>query len=286
MNPWKKAAGAVDDAVFRVERWLLLGSVSMMTLLVTLDVTQRTFSRPEGRTTAILLALLRPQTDDGRRAVVELWSPLAFGLASLLFLVLAAHAARCIRAERSGGASPSTVRSALVGAGLWGVAALLVQGFLMLFPSSVPGAQKFALGFMLWAGMLGASLATRLRRHIVLDAVSKTLKGETARRYALAGGIATGLFCLALAWLGGLQLRDEVVEWASGDGVGVYDALPIPKWLGTLSVPFAFLVMGLRFVSMAVGEFVWGRPVGGVDAHGVDLEALAKADVGLEGGAS
>ena len=45
----------VDDLIARVERLLLLGALTMMTVLVGLDVAQSTFSRPVGRTEAYFM---------------------------------------------------------------------------------------------------------------------------------------------------------------------------------------------------------------------------------------
>jgi TRAP-type C4-dicarboxylate transport system permease small subunit len=279
MDPLRHVAGKVDDAIFQLERVMLLVAVTFMTLLVSLDVVQRTFSRPEGRIASLLLSIFSPATPEARARVVDVVAPLVFAVGVLLVCVLAAYSAAMIRAERAGQPSPSLAPS--VGRGLavclggW----LFVKLELWLFPSSLPGAQKFALGFMLWAGMLGASIATRTRRHIVIDTVTKGLDPAAGRYYALIGGVVTALFCGLLAWLGFMQLGGEYREWAGGDGVGVYDALPIPKWVGTLSVPFAFTVMSLRFFGIAIRDFVYGAPTGGVDAHGVDMEALAKTDV-------
>jgi TRAP-type C4-dicarboxylate transport system permease small subunit len=282
MDSLRSVARVVDDAVFQVERVLLLVAVAGMTVLVSLDVVQRTFSRPEGRIASMLVALLSPATPEARERIVGVVAPMVFGAAALLLCILAAHSAALIRAERAGRPPSSMAHSAARGLAVCLAGWLFVKAELWLFPSSLPGAQKFALGFMLWAGMLGASIATRTRRHIVIDTVTKGLDPDTGRLYALIGGIVTALFCGFVAWLGFIQLTGEFRDWSGGEGVGVYDALPVPLWVRTLAVPFAFTVMSVRFFGAAVRDFVYGAPVGGVDAHGVDLEALAKTDVNGE----
>ena len=277
MDKLREAARRLDEAVFQGERLLLLVSVSMMTVLVTLDVAQRTFSRPVGKTEELLLALLyKAPTAEQRAFVTGTLGPAVFALGSLLFLVLAAHARRSMAAEKAGEPSPGWGPSALHGAVAWAVTAAFIRGLLWQFPSSIPGAQKFALGFMLWSGLLGASLATRERRHIVMDLVKKKLPKESERPFALMGGVASFLFCGLIAVLGVMQWHEQYSDWASGDGVGVYDALPIPLWIGTLSVPVTFAVMAARFLGHGIHDFVSGAPTGGVDAHGIDLEALEK----------
>lgn len=182
MESLKRALKKLDDAVFRVERLVLLFSLAMMTLLVSLDVVQRTFSRPEGKTEQVLRALLygKSPTPEQTAFVTGRLGPGVFWGLALIFLVLAAHSSRTIASERAQKPAPGLGRSVAWGAGLWVGALGFVYGLLWLFPSSVPGAQKFSLGFMLWSGMLGASLATRSRRHIVLDVVKKKLDPETA----------------------------------------------------------------------------------------------------------
>ncbi|MCC6337419.1 MAG: TRAP transporter small permease subunit [Myxococcales bacterium] len=288
MESAKRVLGKLDDAVFRVERLVLLFSLAMMTLLVSLDVVQRTFSRPEGKTEQALLALLyggRPTLEQTAFVTGRLGPAVFWGLA-LIFLVLAAHSSRSIAAERAQKPAPGLGRSVAVGAGLWGAMLGFVYGLLWLFPSSVPGAQKFSLGFMLWSGMLGASLATRSRRHIVLDVLKKKLDPETAKPFALLGGLVTFAFCGLLAALGTMQFWTQFTEWREGEGVGVYDALPIPMWLATLAIPVTFGVMALRFLAQGVHDWRWGPPKGGVDAHGIDLEALEQgpAAPGADGG--
>lgn len=277
MQSMRGALAKLDEVVFRAERLLLLVSLAMMTLLVSLDVVQRTFSRPVGKTDSLLLALLydSPTAEQVAFVTGRLGPVLFWGLA-LVFFVLATQASRSIAAERAGKPAPGLGLSAAFGAAFWALSFGFIQAVLWLFPSSVPGAQKFALGFMLWSGMLGASLATRSRRHIMLDLVTKKLDPGTARPFALLGGVVTFAFCAFLAYLGSKQVWAQVEEWRSGDGVGVYESLPIPIWISTLSVPVTFSVMALRFLGHGIHDFLWGPPKGGLDAHGIDLEELER----------
>lgn len=286
MDKLKKLAGKVDDVVYGVERILLLVSLAMMTVLVTLDVIQRSFSRPVGKTESMILSLLYGATPTAEQTafVTGTLGPLIFGLFSLTFFVLAAHSSRSIAAERAKAAAPGFARSAGIGVALLVGAYAFVKGLLFVFPSSVPGAQKFALAFMLWSGMLGASLATRTRRHIILDPIKKKLDEQTLKPFSLIGGVVTFVFCAFLAALGLKQLMGQIVEWAEGDGVGVFDALPIPLWVTTLAIPVTFGVMALRFLAQGIHDYRWGPPKGGADAHGIDLDALEKEQLPLGDG--
>lgn len=281
----KSAFEKLDEGVYRVERVLLLISLAMMTVLVTLDVIQRSFSRPIGKTESMLLAILYGSTPtaDQIAFVTSTLGPILFGVFSLVFFTLAAHSSRSIAAERAGPGAPKPGfgKSAGIGVGLLLGAYVFVKGLLFVFPSSVPGAQKFALGFMLWSGMLGASLATKTRRHIILDPIKKKLDDQTLKPFSLIGGIVTFVFCAFVAALGIKQVMDQIRDWASGDGVGVYDALPIPLWIATLAVPVTFGVMAARFLGQGIHDFRFGPPKGGADAHGIDLDALEKEKLDL-----
>jgi len=279
MESVKRALGRLDGAVCQVERLLLLVSLAMMTLLVSVDVVQRTFSRPVGKTEGVLLALLygASPTEAQVAFVTGTLGPLVFWGFALALTVLATHSSRAIAAERASQPSPAVLPSLVAGLLVWAAGWGCVRGVLWVFPSSLPGAQKFALGFMLWSGLLGASLATRARRHIVLDLVKKKLDPATAKPFALVGGLVTFGFCALLAFLGTKQLLGQIDDWRGGEGVGVYDAVPIPTWIATLAVPVTFGVMALRFLAQGVHDFRWGPPKGGPDAHGIDLEALEQA---------
>ncbi len=260
---------AVDDAVARVERWLILACVAGMTVLVGADVVQRTFSRPVGKTEEFLRFVSHGAVGHGAANAV-------FGAFALVFFVFAAHASRQVTAERSGHPPPKLLGSSVLGVAALVVVLAAVKALLWAFPSSVPGAQKFALGLMLWAGMLGASMATRERRHIVLDAVTKKLDAAARRPFALLSGAATAAFCLFVSYLGFVQVAGEIREWATHEGTGLYESLPIPTWIATLAIPVSFFLMGARFLAYAVRDFRHGPPAPPSEAAAEEALAAAR----------
>lgn len=284
------AARKLDEWVARVERALILACVTGMTVLVGSDVVQRTFSRPVGKTESVVAWLgekLSGPLSDERRALLEgAVGNAVFLVLAGLFLVAATHAARRTQAVRAGTAQPavsgSVVRGLLVLAGCTAA----VKGLLWAFPSSVPGAQRFALGLMLWSGMLGASVAVREKRHIMLDTVSKKLDEGMKRPFALLSGLATALFCGFVGFLGFKQLFSEVEAWAAHEGVGLYESLPIPTWIATLAIPVSFTLMALRFAGYGIHDFRHGVTGGGDGGHGVDLEKLEREASVLPGEAA
>lgn len=279
-------AQRLDDGIAVVERLLLLGSLAMMTVLVGLDVTQRTFSRPTGRTEAIVVAVAEavagPLSPEAHARFEGPIGVAVFYVVALAFFVGAAATRRNLAAEREGKARPGFGGSVVVGFAAFAACAVAIKALLVVFPSSVPGAQKFALGFMLWAGMLGASLATRERRHIVLDPIVKKLEGDDKKRVAFVGGLVAASFCFFVGALGVLQISGEIRDWSSGEGIGVYPSLPIPMWLATLAIPTTFLTMAFRFAKNALHDFRHGPPAS-VDAHSVDLNELEKQAIDATG---
>ncbi|MCC7073279.1 MAG: TRAP transporter small permease subunit [Deltaproteobacteria bacterium] len=276
-------ARTLDEQINRVERLIILIAVAGMTLLVGADVVQRTFSRPVGKTEQLVAwlgeALAGPLSPEARAALEGPVGGAVFLVLAVIAFVFAAHAARLVTAERAGTAQPALLGSALRGLAVLAGCALAVKLLLWAFPSSVPGAQRFALGLMLWAGMLGASVATRERRHIVLDTVVKKLDADTKGPVALVSGLVTGAFCGVIALLSGMQLAGEIHEWATNEGVGLYESLPIPTWIATLAIPMAFTIMGARFVGYGIRDFRFGPPSGGDGGHGVDLDELQQQTV-------
>lgn len=271
------AARRLDEWLFRLERLLILVSVAGMTLLVGADVMQRTFSRPVGRTSALMVwlgeRLAGPLTPTGKAMLQGTAGGMVFGALSLLAFVLAAHASRSFGAEQKNAPPPKWPVSLAVGTALWVGAWGALKLLLWVFPSSVPGAQRFALGLMLWSGLLGASLAVKEQRHIMLDAITKKLDPALQRPFALLSGLVTAVFCGLVAYLGVLQISGEIREWAAHEGVGLYESLPIPTWIATLAVPVCFTTMALRFLGYAVRDFRFG-PHHSDGGHGVDLEKL------------
>jgi TRAP-type C4-dicarboxylate transport system permease small subunit len=267
-----------DNAVARIERVLLLVCVAAMTIFVGVDVVQRTFSRPVGKIDGIMLQLFGGDAAANTRAL-EVLSPVVQWLLALGLAVGASLSAAAFTHKRTGVRSST---SASVGRGvlLLMVSWVAVKVLLWVFPSSVPDAQKLALGLMLWSGMLGASLAVKQRRHIVLDAAVKKATPLNRKRLALAGGVLSALVCGAVAGLAWMELAGQIHEWKSADGVGLFPSLPIPMWSVTLAIPLCFSVMTMRFLRVGIHDFEHGPPT--AEDLGVDDEALKQGQEQLQ----
>ena len=101
---------------------------------------------------------------------------------------------------------------------------------------------------VLWAGLLGAVVATKMDKHISIDLASHLLPKGIFRwlrvlRYLFATGV-----CLVLTWVA----ADFVLQEA-GQGNG-QEMAGIASWQLNLVFPIAFAGIALRFLISSVGS--------------------------------
>ncbi|MCB9728299.1 MAG: TRAP transporter small permease [Deltaproteobacteria bacterium] len=113
---------------------------------------------------------------------------------------------------------------------------------------------ELASVLLMYVGFLGASMATRERKHIRVDAVRKKLPPRHLPLYNAIGGLMTIAFCV---FLGGLALHFLLSKIERG---GTMQASGLPEWVISLPIAVALAVMVLRFVGHAVHDFaMWRR---------------------------
>ena len=128
--------------------------------------------------------------------------------------------------------------------------------FLFAIPNGLVWSQTLDLVLMLWVGVIGASMATREHRHLALDLGSKVWPKRLLPRVQGLGNLVTAGFCLALALLACVSLRDHFRDYADTEGAGgVFPALAIPKWIAFAGVPIGFFLMTARFFAQALESF-------------------------------
>jgi TRAP-type C4-dicarboxylate transport system permease small subunit len=209
----------LDAATAKAERAAIVVLLAVMTLAVFLDALHRMLSaRP----------LLAP-------AVVA--------------AVIAAIAyARLRQGEPPGRRSRRVALLGAAGAALLGVgvAEALVHGL----PNGLVWSQQMALCFMLWVGLLGASLATRDRVHIAFELAGKLWPGRLRRPADLLARLAAAAFSALLAILAVRYTRESYDEWASSGGAaGWFEAFRVPRFLVYGFLPAPLAVMALRFLA-------------------------------------
>jgi TRAP-type C4-dicarboxylate transport system permease small subunit len=258
MSFWARA----DDALYRFERVATAVCLAVMGVIVFTDVVHRVATRQEG----LLLRLIAPVLDPS----------IAARVAPVLGFVLTALV--CGAALRTRGVTSVTRRwtgALILAAVAWGA----VIGLVWLLPNGLVWSQTIGLALMLWVGMIGASLATRERRHLALDIGPRALP-ERARPYATAlGHLITSLFCLLLVILSVESVRRHLGDWRDTGGAGgVLIGTPIPKWVAFLAIPYGFIAMSVRFVAEARAVARGERAEGDSTLHMLGLGKLDKEE--------
>jgi len=104
---------------------------------------------------------------------------------------------------------------------------------------------------VLWVALLGASIATRENRHIVIEILPGSL--PLAVRSRIKGGLQlfSALVCLVLVYPAVRFILDDY-------GPGKYLALGIPLWVAQTVMPVMWLVLGIRFVLQGFNNLISG----------------------------
>jgi TRAP-type C4-dicarboxylate transport system permease small subunit len=94
---------------------------------------------------------------------------------------------------------------------------------------------------VLWVALLGASIATRENRHIVIEILPERL--SPAVRSHIKGGLQlfSALVCLFLVYPAVRFILDDY-------GPGKYLTLGIPLWVSQTVMPVMWFVLGIRFM--------------------------------------
>ena len=145
-----------------------------MTFLIFIDVMQRTFSRPVGKMAKFLLWLLSGDLNSelGQTIANSIGPGLFWGLA--WFAIAAVQSARFMRAPKKENRDEPQVnmgQSFLFGTLLVAAFFGFLKVLLWVFPSECSRSAEICAWFYDVGRLLGATMATHTRRHIVVDAV-------------------------------------------------------------------------------------------------------------------
>lgn len=109
----------------------------------------------------------------------------------------------------------------------------------------------FATGFVetdallktlvLWVGMIGAVVASRERRHITIDVLSRFLAPRTQRYLEILIDAVVVVVCAMLAVL---SMRMLLVDYEAGTTA----FSGVPTWLLESILPLAFTIISLRYL--------------------------------------
>ncbi len=109
------------------------------------------------------------------------------------------------------------------------------------FGTSFVWADPIVRHLVLWAGFMGAALATSEERHISIDALTKFF----SPRVKHLAQILTSLFAVVVCYyLGAASWTFLVAEKASGSEI----ALSIPTWIALLVIPVGYNLLLIHFL--------------------------------------
>lgn len=93
---------------------------------------------------------------------------------------------------------------------------------------------------VLWAGLIGAMVAARLDRHIVISALAHFMTPRWKLGARVVTDAAAAAVCVVVTWV---SARFVSADYAAGSmAFGV-----VPAWMCELIIPIAFGVMGVRY---------------------------------------
>lgn len=237
----------IDDHIEVIERLTVLIFLAIMSASVFFDVVHRISATPNG---IILKTLTAFWPGDATPETVEMLGDVGVPLVAAVFAWIF-----CYGTLRTAKGSTLSVGASAAGAVLLtGLLGLSVFALLKLFPNGLVWSQPLALGLLLWVALLGATLATKARGHIILEA-AESLWPVQARRYTrLAGGLVAAGFCIVLVVLGTAYTADFYTQWTTG--VGFIAGIRLPKWLVLSAMPVCFTLMGTRFIAYSISDFL------------------------------
>jgi TRAP-type C4-dicarboxylate transport system permease small subunit len=129
-----------------------------------------------------------------------------------------------------------------------------------LWDFGLPWVDIFLRHLVLWLGIMGASLATRMNRHIRIEVLPRLLPARHQRR--LERGVL--LFAAVVSTLLGVTAVD-VVRQEQAAGSMAFGS--VPTWTLQLVLPIGFAIVAFRF---GLQTILPREPAGGIGGGGAD----------------
>ena len=141
----------------------------------------------------------------------------------------------------------NTLEDALLGLVLLAMVLLASSQVIMrnMFDSGFTWGDPLLRLLVLWLGLMGAMVATRLDKHITVDALLRILPPGLQHISRIFTKLATALVCGILAWQGArlvaldYEFQDTIING-------------FPMWISELILPIAFSIITLRLLLQAV----------------------------------
>lgn len=110
-----------------------------------------------------------------------------------------------------------------------------------LFSITFLGSESLVRHLVLWIGLVGALVATRLDKHIRIDAALRLLPARVRAMVLGCADCFAAALCAYLAYIAGGFVLDE-------RAFGTTAFFAVPAWIAQLCFPLVFGLMGLRFL--------------------------------------
>jgi TRAP-type C4-dicarboxylate transport system permease small subunit len=248
---------ALDKAVYRIERSIVVWSLLVMVVVVFLDVVHRAFSDPDSEMAAWIIKVINfagGSVDADSSAAKSIHDAAPAGLvATMVWLTYFGFRSAKRDTPLAVGRALGYALGTVFGAGL------LIKGLLAAFPNGFIWSQPFALILLLWVGFLGASMCTYEGKHLRVEAVQRYLPERFKPGLALVSGLATAMFLLFLTYASFDYVLFHYSEWIETEyRGGMFKGVDIPRWVGFMALPISFLTMAARFLAAGVIAFKAG----------------------------
>lgn len=131
--------------------------------------------------------------------------------------------------------------SILVGLLLLMIFLAVLQIFLRnFFGGGIVWSEVLVRVLVLWVGLIGAMVASRQGNHINIDIMNRYLSGRAKFIVQFVVELFTALICIVVAYY---SLEFVQIEFAYGSE----SFAKVPTWLCESIIPFAFMVISLRY---------------------------------------
>lgn len=269
----------IDDGLYAIERWIAVVASIVMAIVVFFDVVHRRYSSIDSKLVEKLGAWTGMDPEGSTyQSLQSVSTYIVWALAlGLVYFGLRSASSRPLVAKVEKPAPeddpPMPAPKALgisvgVLVGIWLVLRLLFGSGVPedilecgesytwtcgIYPNGMTWAQPLALIFTLWLGFLGASMATHDHRHLKVEALQRYLPEKAQRIAGLLSALCAAAFCLFLALLAYRYVGYKYDDFVDAGGLGgFHDGIDVPRYKTFMIVPFAYLVMTLRFVATGV----------------------------------
>lgn len=139
--------------------------------------------------------------------------------------------------------------SILVGLLLLMIIMSVLQIFLRnFFSSGIVWSEVLVRVLVLWVGLIGAMVASRQGNHINIDIMDRYLSGRVKIVVKFVIELFTALICLIVAYY---SFQFVQMEFAYGGE----SFAKVPTWLCEVIIPFAFMVISLRYFLLSFINF-------------------------------